>query len=386
MRLAAFVVVLLTALVQTSAAFAHASLVRAEPADGALVARAAGGAAADLQRAGVAAGDAAHRRPTGRRRRRAATAENTTVTVTPPALRRGTHVLSWRVISADGHPVGGSLVFSVGEASAAPVPGALPAGDPAVRSALWAAKVVDLSGALHRRSAAHSSAPGCWRTRPPWLDRIADGADRRRAFRDAAVGRAARARCARSAAVRRSAQRLVWETGLETSYGLTAIAAMVALFAGLFAFEARRRAVARALVAGRACSAPALALALSGHASNAAPQWLTRPSVFVHVVCVAFWIGALLPLIAAVRTGEGDAALARFTRVDSLSARGAGAQRRSSWRWCSSTASMRCGRRATASCCRASSRRSRRCSRSAAVNRYVLVPRYRHEDAARRGR
>jgi copper transport protein len=33
------------------------------------------------------------------------------------------------------------------------------------------------------------------------------------------------------------------------------------------------------------------ALALSGHASNAAPQWLTRPSVFVHVVCVTFWVG-----------------------------------------------------------------------------------------------
>ena len=30
------------------------------------------------------------------------------------------------------------------------------------------------------------------------------------------------------------AQRLAWETGLETSYGLTAIAAAFALFAGLF--------------------------------------------------------------------------------------------------------------------------------------------------------
>ena len=58
-----------------------------------------------------------------------------------------------------------------------------------------------------------------------------------------------------------------------------------------------------------------VALALSGHASNAAPQWLTRPSVFVHVVCVAFWVGALLPLIAAVQAGAGGAALARFSRV-----------------------------------------------------------------------
>jgi copper transport protein len=55
-------------------------------------------------------------------------------------------------------------------------------------------------------------------------------------------------------------------------------------------------------------------LALSGHASNAAPQLLTRPSVFVHVVCVAFWVGALLPLIAAMKLGDGGA-LARFSRL-----------------------------------------------------------------------
>src|SRR5262249_10299251 len=57
-----------------------------------------------------------------------------------------------------------------------------------------------------------------------------------------------------------------------------------------------------------------LALALSGHASNAAPQWLTRPSVFVHVVCVTFWIGALLPLIAAMKAASGGA-LSRFSRA-----------------------------------------------------------------------
>ena len=35
----------------------------------------------------------------------------------PREWRRGTHVLSWRVISADGHPVGGSVMFSVGAPS-----------------------------------------------------------------------------------------------------------------------------------------------------------------------------------------------------------------------------------------------------------------------------
>ena len=70
-----------------------------------------------------------------------------------------------------------------------------------------------------------------------------------------------------------------------------------------------------------------VALALSGHASNAAPQWLTRPSVFVHVVCVTFWVGALLPLIAAVQAGEGARAGAVLPG-HSVAARGAGDQRR----------------------------------------------------------
>src|SRR5262245_35113451 len=100
----------------------------------------------------------------------AATAENTAVTIKPPALRRGTHVLSWRVVSADGHPVGGSVVFSVGEASAQPAPGALPAGDPLVRSALWAAKLFfylallgGIGGVFARMWICGAAAP--------WLDR-----------------------------------------------------------------------------------------------------------------------------------------------------------------------------------------------------------------------
>ena len=45
-------------------------------------------------------------------------AEDETVVITAPPIKPGTHALSWRVISADGHAVGGSIVFSVGEATA----------------------------------------------------------------------------------------------------------------------------------------------------------------------------------------------------------------------------------------------------------------------------
>jgi copper transport protein len=59
-----------------------------------------------------------------------------------------------------------------------------------------------------------------------------------------------------------------------------------------------------------------LALALSGHASAADPQWLTRPAVFLHAVAIAWWIGALIPLALLIRAGDPGypAALLRFSR------------------------------------------------------------------------
>jgi copper transport protein len=90
--------------------------------------------------------------------------------------------------------------------------------------------------------------------------------------------------------------------------------AACALFAGLLVLITHSRRAARGF------SLPALlgvglALLLSGHATTAEPRLLTRPAVFLHGVCVALWIGALLPLIAAVRCGDYNHALARFSRA-----------------------------------------------------------------------
>ena len=50
-------------------------------------------------------------------------------------------MLSWRVVSADGHPVGGVVIFAVGHPSAAsPAPPV--DGDRAVQAAIWIAQFV----------------------------------------------------------------------------------------------------------------------------------------------------------------------------------------------------------------------------------------------------
>src|SRR5262249_13154835 len=94
-----FIAVLLTVWLSSSAAFAHASRVRAEPADGAMLAEAPKALTLPfnepvsvlVMRLIGTGGEVVAP---------AAVAENNVVTVTPPPLRQGSHVLSWRVVSA----------------------------------------------------------------------------------------------------------------------------------------------------------------------------------------------------------------------------------------------------------------------------------------------
>src|ERR1044072_8192672 len=55
----------------------------------------------------------------------------TAVLKLPPTLEQGTYVVSWRITSADSHPVSGAFSFSIGQPSAlvtAGAPGAPAAG------------------------------------------------------------------------------------------------------------------------------------------------------------------------------------------------------------------------------------------------------------------
>ena len=323
MRLAAFLIVLLTALVQTSAAFAHASLVRAEPADGALVAEPPAALRLTFNEP-VTPLVMRLIAPDGTSTTVAATAENTTVTVKPPALRRGTHVLSWRVISADGHPVGGSLLFSVGEATAAPVPGALPAGDPVVRGALWAAKVViylalliGIGGAFARKWLLANGTP--------WLDRtlmavIVAGL----LATPLSVG--LQGLDALDLKLPALAQRLVWETGLETSYGMTAIAAMIALFAALFAFEAPALEPRTALLAVRLDRRRRRAGAERARQQRRAA--VADAAVGVRARRLRDVLGRRAAAADRNREGRGGGGAGAVLARHSLSARGVGDQRR----------------------------------------------------------
>ena len=310
--------VLLIALAHASDAGAHASLVRTDPADGAvlplppavltltfnepvspLVVRLIG---PDGKAIAV----------------RDVVAENATVMIpAPPMPERGTHVLSWRVISADGHPVGGAVMFSIGAPSARPDAAADSQADASVRTLLWAIKLVLYVGLFVGVGGAFFQA---------W---IADPDSR--AARSSIVAMLAGLIAAPASVglqgldalglpVSGLGQRITWETGLDTSYGITAIVAAIALFAGLFSCAAESRRIARGLSLTGLLGI-GLALSLSGHAGTAEPRLISRLAVFVHAVCVGLWIGALLPLLAglrwstAARQSSKLKELARFSRV-----------------------------------------------------------------------
>ena len=235
-------IALLIALAPASEACAHASLVKAVPADGAVIPLPPAALTLTFNEpvaplvVRLIGPDGAPLAPI------AVTAQDTTVTISaPPALRRGTHVLSWRVISADGHPVGGSLMFSIGARSPAAQPENL--ADRGVRAALWAVRVVMYVALFVGAGGAFFAA---------W---IADGAARRAwivfvlaaGLVAVAVSVGLQGLDALDLPLSGLQHKLAWEAGLATSYRATAVAVALALLAAVFGSVAKSASTARAL-------------------------------------------------------------------------------------------------------------------------------------------
>ena len=298
------------AVLPTSIALAHATLISSDPADGAVVATAPTQLTLTFNEPVSAlvvrlVGSDGHVRlllnPDGRQARLVISA--------PAAIPQGTQVLSYRVISLDGHPVGGTVVFSVGAPNSRPITSDTKS-DAAVVAALWTAKLVIYLGLF---VGCGGSLFAAWiaasRTTPHALTAVLLAGMVATVL---AVGLQGADALGVPLAALDSA--VVWQTGFDTSFGATTLAAMLALVVALFSI-ATRSGIAARIASLVALVATGVALALSGHASAAAPQALMRPAVFVHTIAVASWVGVLMPLGAALRGPLGVAVLARFSRA-----------------------------------------------------------------------
>ena len=313
MRSLALVLGLLGLLAAMPAAWGHASLVGSEPVDRAVVAQppaairlifnepvsplalrlvGPGGQSAELT--DVTAAD-----------------QVLTIRI-PGSLPRGTHLLSWRVISADGHPVGGAITFSVVEPSAEPPLRPQFEPDRKLRIAIWLGKIVLYVGLLFGVGGVFYAA---WIAHAPLSDAtrnlllvVLNGG-----LIAAVISVGLQGADMMELPLSEIRQTQLWAKGFATSYGAAASLAAAAIALALTALRAKSHG---RLPAALALGGVGAALAVSGHAASAAPELLMRPAVFLHGVSVAFWVGALIPLMSAMGAAEQRAAeLKRFSRA-----------------------------------------------------------------------
>lgn len=234
------------------------------------------------------------------------------VSVAAPAMGEGTHVLSWRVVSDDGHPIGGIVIFSVGVVTGSGADAVQ--AQPAVRPAIWLVRLLLYFGLFIGAGGtffvAWVAAPASLHSRPRNIMRAI-----------LAVGLAAVPLAFAVQGVDLIGGGLgdivnpdAWSSALASTYTQTLVVAFVALGAGLLALAVPERARLFSVIA---ILGVGFALSLSGHASRAPPAALSALVVLIHTTTVAFWVGALIPLAFWLRGNgrEGAAVLGRFSAV-----------------------------------------------------------------------
>ena len=307
-RIIAGIAALLIALCFATGALAHASLVSAEPADGSVVARPLKTLQLRFNEsvtpAVVSLIDAA-----GKTRDVNARAVDTTVVITlPDDLPRGTQVVSYRVVSQDGHPVAGSLMFSIGMVTG----GATPASSVVVPLLIWLFRIGVYLGLFVGVGGVFFAA---WIGWGPSGERAVIGS-LRIGLVSAVVSLGLQGIDLLGLPLQGLLTLPPWTRALGTSLGPSLLIAIAAMAVARYAWQSPTMTIAWVLTSA-SMAGVGLSLAITGHAATAPPQWLTGPALFIHGVAVAFWIGALAPLIALSRkkTGAVLPVLLRFSRV-----------------------------------------------------------------------
>lgn len=218
----------------------------------------------------------------------------------PPMTAKGSYLLSWRVTSADGHPLAGGALFSIGHASE--VPGDTQAAPLSTQAGLWLARSVLLTALLFGAGGAGFTLIS-GRPAPHLVKQIAiagliavplvaafQGLDLLGASPDALMTRDP------------------WHEAVSGPPAISLVFAVAALGFALVRNGVIWSAIAALIGVG-------VAAAAAGHAATAPPQLIMRPVIALHVIAAAVWVGALIPLAKLVPLEDGRGALTRFSRV-----------------------------------------------------------------------
>jgi len=239
------------------------------------------------------------------------------------ATKQGSYFVSWRVVSADSHPISGAFTFAIGTTSPAPAPAASTDGGSGVTIALglsrWAGYlglVLLLGGGVFLSV--------CWPT----------GWQQRRARLLLTVGWVVGLAAALLGLAMKGpddaglglSQAGRWDLVTEvlgTTYGKAVIARLL-LLAGIAIWLGLRARTPRAPLrwAGALVAVALLAtFAATGHASAGSGRVLAFPSDMLHLAAMAVWVGGLVMMVTVLlhrgQRADADAAAAvpTFSRL-----------------------------------------------------------------------
>lgn len=225
----------------------------------------------------------------------------------PDDMDEGTRLLSWRVVSADGHPIGGSLAFSVGRHSKPPEPpstGQAGLFAVALRGMLFVALALGAGGAGFAALVLAGPVEG------PARAVQLSGAVAAGVLAILSVG--VQGLDLIDLPVRSLLAAQPWRAGLDSPITDSCILVLLSSAAVIFSHRIfQQTAALRYLAFGLGAGA----IAIAGHALTADPAWLAQLLVFTHALALLFWIGALIPLLCLLPTPQAGTILSRFSGV-----------------------------------------------------------------------
>lgn len=226
----------------------------------------------------------------------------------PATTAQGSYLLSWRVVSADGHPIGGVLSYALGASSPTPH---VQAPEPHVLRdiAIWTSRLLLYLCLIASTGAALFRAAAPAAPRQDWVRRVIPVG-----LVLLLISLALQGLDALNVPWWGLAQADTWRAAFDTRYAGTLGFAALALAAAYRTQDSHRRWVQRTAASASAILL-GVALANSGHASTAPPQWLAQSAVALHIITITVWLGALIPLMRLLRANTDTLAvtLTRFS-------------------------------------------------------------------------
>jgi len=235
-------------------------------------------------------------------------------------LPAGSYVVTYRVISADSHPVGGSYVFAIGPA--APDAGlnarlADTSGIPpwailatALRALFYAAFLLGVGGSLFLVLVDRQSPVARTDRRDGLAACVA-------AALLLVISLGVEGASAAATPLAGLLDPAVWRIGIKSTMGDSTAVTLLGLAVLVLGLVQRTGRTASSVMAAGAILAVA-GFGVTGHAATAEPRWLTAPLLVLHVLCAAYWAGALVPLYRRLGREPGRVAAPAVRRFSQL--------------------------------------------------------------------